>query len=90
MNKIEKDELVIQYAAKIQTAIGEMFEEDSTNYINPNELENSDKIKAFLHAMSTVVPCMLYCNLTGEEKNNLEYNHIANHLCFEYSNFEEK
>lgn len=79
---MEKD---INYAILISSQIQEMFEEDSDNHIDPDEFLDGENFKKFLHALSTMVPTGLYNNITGDSKNNLEYNHIANILCFEYS-----
>lgn len=77
-----------QYAVLIQSQLQEMFEDGGENHIDIREFEDSENFKEFLHALGTVVPAMLYNKLTGEDKNFLEYNHLANSLCFEYSDKE--
>jgi hypothetical protein len=77
MNKSEK------YAVLIQEQISAMFQDDSENYINPDELLEGNNATDFLHALANIVPCSVYNRLTGEENNLLEFNHIANRLVFQ-------
>ncbi len=81
-NKLEDYE--IQLAVKIGSAIQDCFNEESDNFIDLKEIsENEDKFKAFIHVILNQVPTMIYGKFTGEDKNMLEVNHIANQLCFE-------
>lgn len=80
---MEKNEKWIQYAVIISAQIQEMFEEDATNKIDLEELAEGDNAKHFLHALANVVPCKVYNKLTRNEKTYLEFNHLANVLCFE-------
>lgn len=74
-----------EYAVKLGMAVASVFDENSDYRINKSEFENDDNLKAFIHALANIVPNQIYEMLTGEDKNNLEFNHIANHLVFEYS-----
>lgn len=81
----------IQYAALISSQLAEMFQEDSPNHIDLKELlKDGENIKAFLHALSNIVPCVIYNNWCKENKNNLEWNHIANQLVFENAKFDKE
>src|ERR1043165_3888247 len=73
------------YCAKIDGAIRSMFEEDSDYHINQSDFENSENATAFIHALTTMVPAVLYNQLTGEDVDMLGFNHIANRLCFQFS-----
>ena len=75
----------IDYAVKLGMAVATVFDEKSDYHIKQSDFENDDNLKAFLHALANIVPNQMYETLTGEDKNNLEFNHIANHLVFEYS-----
>lgn len=77
-------EIENQYAIKINEQIAQMFDSDSDNHIDIADFEDSEKLKAFLHALSNMVPAMVFNKLTAQEKNFLEYNHFANTLCFEF------
>ena len=79
-----KQEKWMTYAVLIQEQICEMFQSGSNNHIDSSELQDENNLKDFLHALMNVVPCSVYGKLTGDEKNFLETNHIANQLCFEY------
>ncbi len=79
----------IQYSASITAALASLFEEDSEAYINPKELENPDNMTDFIHALANVAPTYIYNEFTGDEKNQLHFNHMANQLCFQYMNSEE-
>ncbi len=74
-----------EYSAIIQSHLMEMFESESRFHIDQMELVDGENMKAFLHALATVVPCQLYNEATKEETNHLEFNHIANHLVFEFA-----
>lgn len=74
-----------EYAHKISAQIADMFNEDEcSNSIDIEELANGNNLKCFIHALATIVPCLLFEKLTGQEKNSLEFNHLANMLVFEF------
>lgn len=80
----------LQYSAKINAQIGEMLaNEDSDNYIGIKELVEGENLKEFFHALATVAPCFIFNKMTNENKNHIEFNHVANLLCFEYSEKEK-
>lgn len=39
----------------------------------------------FTHALANIAPAHIFNQLTGENKSSLEFNHLANQLCFQYS-----
>lgn len=79
----EDNEKIIEYATLITEAITDKMEEDEMDfrYIDWT---------AFIYALSTVAPATMYNKLMGEEKNFLEFNHIANQLCFQYGMKDDK
>ena len=77
----------VLYAEKIGAAIQDMFNEDSEFFIDQNELGEGDNLTHFIHALGNVVPTAIFNNLTGDQKNQLEFNHTANQLLFQYMNF---
>ena len=80
------NEKYLQYAAMITGAIGSMFEEDSEWAVDQEELMEGDNLTHFMHALANVAPAHVFNNLTGDSKNHLEFNHVANQLCFQYMN----
>lgn len=74
-----------EYANKIVEVMDGLFEEGHDNFIPEKELENEDNFRAFLHAIATVVPAKIYNVVNEEPKDELEFNHFANQLIFEYS-----
>lgn len=76
-----------EYAIKIMAQVQEMFSEDCENYIDPNELAEDDNATDFMHALATVAPAMIIGRLTGEQYDALEFNHMANRICAQKSNF---
>ena len=84
-----KDEKWVQYAVCLKAHIAEIFEDETSNHIDFSELSDNDNAKAFFHALATAVPASLYNNMTSDNKNHLEFNHLANQLCFEYSKVDE-
>lgn len=73
--------MALKYATEILLSISAAQDEELISNV-----ESDDELKAFLHAVANVVPTMIHNQFTGEDKNWLEMNHIANHLCFELSN----
>jgi hypothetical protein len=74
-----------EYAVKIAAQLQEIFNEGSENYIDLQKLMTDNTATDFMHALANIVPAMVYNKLTGEELNSLDFNHIANKLCFQYS-----
>jgi len=72
----------IRYSVLIQSKITEIFEENEG--LVKELLDDEEKIKAFFHALSTVVPCHIYNGFYNETKNHVEFNHTANLLCFQF------
>ena len=83
----KQQEKYLQYAALITEKLGEIFDEEESNglYINPAELDEGDNLTHFIHALANTVPNHVYNKITGENKNNLEFNHIANMLVFQFA-----
>lgn len=75
----------IDYAVQIQGVLSELFRGDRDYYIDELELLEGDNFTHFMHALANVVPTRFFNKLTRDSKNNLEFNHIANQLCFQYS-----
>lgn len=86
---MKKDKKWIQYSAQILSAITDMFDEDNEYHIDTKELMEGNNLTEFFHALANVAPAHLFNKLTGDEKNHLEFNHIANQLCFQYINKED-
>lgn len=78
MNKAE------QYAAKITAHLAEMFEGDCEHKIDLSELGEGNNATDFTHALANIAPNLFINRLTGQRKNLLQFNHMANHLCFQY------
>ena len=78
MSKIPK---YIQFASQITAVLADAMENED----NPNYMEIKEKdLTEFIHALSTVAPNMIFNNITGQNLNNLEFNHVANKLCFQF------
>lgn len=81
----------LEFSAKLYSQIIEVFEEDSSNYIDLKELKKSeDGLTDFFHALANMIPTVLYNRLTGSDVNHLEFNHIANRLCFQNMNLDKE
>ena len=76
-----------QYAIKILSQIQEMFDEECENFIDINELVEDDNATHFTHALATIVPAMIFNKLTDQNLDTLGFNHMANRLCAQFSNF---
>ena len=70
-----------RFTAKLICAVQDcLSNEENENYIELKEEEATD----FFHSLANVMPTYIYSNLSGDKKNLLEFNHIANSLCFQY------
>jgi hypothetical protein len=72
------------FAIKLIGAIGDVLSnEDNEFYIDPEEMEKH--ATDFCHALMNIMPSHIVAELSGDSKNLLESNHLANRLCFQYS-----
>jgi len=81
---MEKEKQENLYAQIIGSAIQDLFSGDGDYHIDLEELQEGENMTHFFHALSNLVPTQLYNNFTEEDVNILEYNHIANQMCFQY------
>ncbi|MBS9773836.1 MAG: hypothetical protein KGV59_01585 [Tenacibaculum sp.] len=83
MGKIPQSHI---YALKITEVLQLLFDEESEYAIDKTELiEGENNLTDFFHALANVAPTNVYNKLVNDDKNQLEFNHIANQLCFQYS-----
>lgn len=61
-----------------------MFDEDCENHISLDDFDEEGTANAFMHAMATLAPSVVYKKLTREEIDSIGFNHIANRLCFQF------
>jgi hypothetical protein len=75
-----------RYALILIGKIQELFDENSESdfHIDQEELQEGENLTHFFHALANMMPNHIYNNVTGDYKNNLEFNHIANQLVFQY------
>jgi len=84
MTHQEKQDQIFQYAVKLYGAIAQVFEEDNDFHIPQEDLNDDQKFTMFMHALATVVPNRIFNELTNSGLNNMEFNHAANSLVFQY------
>lgn len=76
------EERIYSMAARIASQISEAInDEECENYV---DLEEEDATE-FFHALFTVAPAAVYFGLTGEQKTVIEISHLANQLCFQFT-----
>ena len=82
----------LEYASKIIGALSEMFDEDSDSdfKIYLEELSEGDNLTELFHAMANIAPAYFYKKFTNDEKQALEFNHLANQLCFKFALRDER
>jgi len=78
-NKSKQEE----YTLKILDQLQQLFEETNDNCINITELEDNSNASDFFHALANLAPTVVYTKLTQKEIGSLDFNHIANRLCFQ-------
>ncbi len=79
----KKQEKVLRYTVMIAEAVQTLLDPDNENYIG-DELEEGKNATHFTHALSNMAPSMIFSHFTGHDLNLLEFNHMANKLCFQY------
>ena len=85
----ERQQRQLQYTTKLLGAIQEgCFDEEAPNKIDLKDFNDEEKLTDFIHALANCVPNQIFGKLKGSEVNNLEFNHIANRLCFQNSTLE--
>jgi len=80
----------IEYAALIVSCIDQMFEEDNDFSLDKDEMAEGENLTEFIHALANIVPNHYYNKVTGDNKAQLQFNHLANHLCFQYGTVKEE
>lgn len=80
MRELKKNE---QYANEILTAMNNLIHDEENQtpcYISTKELSKGDNLTEFFIGYLKA-GTLMFNKFTGEEKNNLEFTHILNHLC---------
>lgn len=85
----KKQERVLRYTVMIAEAVRTLLDPDNENYIG-DELEEGKNATHFTHALANTAPTMIFSHFTGNDLDALEFNHMANKLCFQYMTKEEK
>lgn len=71
-----------EYTLKILSRLQTLFE-GSEDGIAITELEDNGNASDFFHALANLAPAVVYNKLTQREIGTLDFNHIANRLCFQ-------
>lgn len=80
MRELKKNE---QYASEILAAMNNLIHNEENQvpcYISIKELSEGDNLTEFFVGYLKA-GTLMFKEFTGEEKNNLEFTHILNHLC---------
>lgn len=79
-------EKATQYTQKIGSALTEILNPDSENFIGEEVTENPDDFTLFLHCLCNIAPQMIVSKLQNEVEFDsfLDFNHFANKLCFQF------
>ena len=72
-----------EYTVKILEQLQPLFEEDCKNRIDIKELEDNGNAADFFHALANLAPAVIYNKLTKRNAGTLDFNQIANRLCFQ-------
>lgn len=81
-----KQERYPEFAAVILDKIAPLFDTDSDDFTySLQQLSDDEELTEFIFALACVVPAMFYNEIAGEDKNYLQFNHLANQLCFQFT-----
>lgn len=72
-----------EYTVKILEQLQQLFETGCENHIDIKELENNSNASDFFHALANLAPAVVYNKLTKNNAGTLDFNQIANRLCFQ-------
>lgn len=78
------------YATLIAAKLQELFDKDDACGIDLQELIEDDQITEFMFAVACVAPAFIYNKFTQQDVDYLEFNHIANKLCFQFCQVENE
>jgi len=72
-------------SSKTQDRYTMMILEALSDTINDlgEELQEDNNLTEFFHALSNLAPTMIYCEITGNPTNVLQFNHLANQLIYQ-------
>ena len=74
----------VEYAKKIVAHLGEIFKSDNEHFINEDEFVNDRTFTEFIYALSVIMPTHVYNRMTQQKADYLDFNHVANKLCFQF------
>ncbi|MDY0102805.1 MAG: hypothetical protein RBS07_07675 [Lentimicrobium sp.] len=80
----EENQKWMEYFVIISDAMSNVFKESSERHIGMDELAEGDNAIHFFHAMANAVPTHIFNKITKGSTNFMEFNHIANRLCFQF------
>lgn len=72
-----------EYTIKILDQLQQLFEESNENKIEVKDLEDNANAADFFHALANLAPTVVYSKLTQKDIGTLDFNYIANRLCFQ-------
>ncbi len=72
-----------EYTVKILEQLQQLFETECENNIDIKELEDNSNASDFFHALANLAPAVVYNKLTKSNAGTLDFNQIANRLCFQ-------
>lgn len=87
---MKKTEKHLEYSSKLVGHFALIFDEKSDYYINPADFQDEKSLTAFVHSLANVFPNHIFNKLTGNDINTLEFNHMANQLCFQFMTLNKK
>lgn len=89
MSETKKQAKHVRYGALLVHKITEIISEEGSE-LNINRIAEEDDLNDFMHALATLMPSSIYTILTDDNVDVLEFNHIANRLCFQFGKADEK
>ena len=85
----KQEEKYPYYATLIVAKLQELFDKDDACGIDLQELIDDDQVTEFMFAVACVAPAFIYNKFTQQDVDYLAFNHIANNLCFQFSELEK-
>lgn len=76
------DKKVLEFTVKAVSQLKGLFDKDNENFIGTENLEEYGT--ELIHAIATFAPAHIYNELTENDVDMLEFNHIANSLIYQH------
>jgi len=81
---MENQEKYNEYTKILYNHLVELLNPENDIHITAEELNKDDNMNHFIHAMASLAPALIFNQMTNNKESVLDFNHVANKLCFQF------